>query len=108
MGKRGDKPPTFPPLETLRLCVSALKYNRVGVCPRVVPGKWRSLGYEYGVPTKLSTVKALGWSVSGKTFRGWASSAANAAAGKVWKVDGAAVSTAADAGRTLGIYAIWQ
>ena len=71
-------------------------------------GKWRSLGYEYGVPTKLSTVKALGWSVSGKTFKGWATSAANAAAGKVWKADGAAASTAADAGRTLGIYAIWQ
>ena len=71
-------------------------------------GKWRSLGYEYGVSTKLSTVKALGWSVSGKTFKGWATSAANASAGKVWKADGAAVSTAADAGKTVGIYAIWQ
>ena len=36
VGKRGDKPPTFPPLETLRLCVSALKHNRVGVCPQLV------------------------------------------------------------------------
>ncbi len=71
-------------------------------------GKWRALGYEYGVSTKLPTVKALGWTVSGKKFKGWATSAANASAGKVWKTDGAAVSTAAAEGKTLSIYAIWQ
>ena len=71
-------------------------------------GKWRALGYEYGVSTKLPTIKALNWTVSGKTFKGWATSAANASAGKVWKTDGAAVSTAAAEGKTLSIYAIWE
>ena len=71
-------------------------------------GKWRALGYEYGVSTKLPTVKALDWTVSGKRFKGWATSAANASAGKAWKSDGAAVSTAAAEGKTLSIYAIWE
>ena len=71
-------------------------------------GKWRALGYEYGVSTKLPTIKALNWTVSGKTFKGWATSAANASTGKVWKTDGAAVSTAAAEGKTLSIYAIWE
>ena len=71
-------------------------------------GKWRALGYEYGVSTKLPTIKALNWTVSGKTFKGWATSAANASAGKAWKSDGAAVSTAAAEGKTLSVYAVWD
>ena len=70
--------------------------------------KWRSLGFAVDVSTKLSTIKGLGWSVSGKTFKGWATSKANADAKKVWKMDGATVKNAAAEGKTLSIYAIWQ
>ena len=53
-------------------------------------GKWRSLGYQYGKSTRLPTcAKGLGWGRSGYVFRGWATSAANAKAGKIWKADGA-------------------
>ncbi len=41
-------------------------------------------------------------------FRGWATSEANAKAGKIWKADGAWVSTAAAKGKTLNVYAVWK
>ena len=71
-------------------------------------GRWRSLGFECGKSTRLSTLSALGWERQGYTFKGWASSKANADAGKVWKPDGAWVTNAAAEGKTLGIYAIWE
>ena len=71
-------------------------------------GKWRTLGFQRDVSTKLSSLKSLGWERSGYTFVGWGSSAANASAGKVWKADGAAVKNAAAEGRTLSVYAIWE
>jgi len=71
-------------------------------------GKWRTLGFEIGASTKLSTIAGLGWERPGYTFVGWASNAANAAAGKVWKTDGEWVKNAAAEGRTLSIYAIWE
>ena len=71
-------------------------------------GKWRSLGYQYGKSTKLPTcVNGLGWGRSGYVFKGWATSEANAKAGKIWKADGAWVSTAAAKGKTLNVYAVW-
>ena len=71
-------------------------------------GKWRTLGFELDASTRLSTIAALGWSRPGHTFVGWGSSEANAAAGKVWKPDGAWVKNAAKEGKTLSIYAIWE
>ncbi len=72
-------------------------------------GKWRSLGYQYGKSTRLPTcAKGLGWGRSGYVFRGWATSAANAKAGKIWKTDGAWVATAAAKGKTLDVYAVWM
>ncbi len=72
-------------------------------------GKWRSLGYQYGKSTRLPTcAKGLGWGRSGYVFRGWATSAANAKAGKIWKADGAWVATAAAKGKTLDVYAVWK
>ena len=71
-------------------------------------GKWRSLGYQYGKSTKLPTcVNGLGWGRAGYVFKGWATSEANAKAGKIWKADGAWVSTAAAKGKTLNVYAVW-
>ena len=71
-------------------------------------GKWRTLGFERGKGTKLSTIGALGWERDGYEFVGWASSKANADAGKLWKPDGAWVTNAAAEGKTLSIYAIWR
>ena len=71
-------------------------------------GKWRSLGFECDKSTKLSTIAGLGWERPGYTFKGWASNAANAAAGKVWKTDGEWIKNATAEGRTLSIYAIWE
>jgi len=71
-------------------------------------GKWRALGFECDKSTKLSTITGLGWERPGYTFRGWASNAANADAGKVWKADGAWIRNVAAEGKTLSIYAIWE
>ena len=71
-------------------------------------GRWRTLGFEYGKSTKLSTISGLGWTRPGYTFKGWASSKANADAGKVWKLDGAWIKDGTAEGKTLSIYAIWQ
>ena len=71
-------------------------------------GKWRTLGFQLDASTKLSTIAGLGWEREGYRFVGWGSNAANAAAGKVWKADGATVKNAAAEGRTLSIYAIWE
>ena len=71
-------------------------------------GKWRSLGFQRDASTRLSTIAALGWTRTGYSFAGWASSKANADAGKVWKPDGEWVKNAAAEGKTLSIYAIWR
>ncbi|MCR5414159.1 MAG: hypothetical protein K6F50_05470, partial [Kiritimatiellae bacterium] len=71
-------------------------------------GKWRTLGFECGKSTKLSTIAALGWTRSGHAMVGWASSKANADAGKVWKLDGAWIKDGTAEGKTLSIYAIWK
>ena len=72
-------------------------------------GKWRGVACKYGEATALPSCGAgLGWTRAGYTFKGWATSAANAAAGKVWKGDRGTVQTAASAGTTLNVYAIWE
>ena len=71
-------------------------------------GRWRTLGFQLGASTKLSTIAGLGWERPGYKFVGWASNAANADAGKVWKTDGEWIKNAAAEGRTLSIYAIWE
>ena len=60
-----------------------------------------------GVETRLPSLSSLGWAKRGLDFLGWATSRANADAGKVWKKDWAVVSTAAAAGETLDVYAVW-
>ena len=76
-------------------------------------GRWRTLGFEYGVKTRLPTcVNGLGWTREGYEFAGWSLGAVNAAAGgekwMKWKDDWAYVSTPTTAGRTISIYAIWE
>ncbi|MCR5413406.1 MAG: InlB B-repeat-containing protein [Kiritimatiellae bacterium] len=70
-------------------------------------GKWRTLGFECGKSTKLSTIAGLGWERDGFDILGWGSNKANAEAGKIWKTDGAWVKDATSEGKTLSIYAIW-
>ena len=71
-------------------------------------GKWRSVGYKYGVKTRMPSLKnGLGWSRSGYIFKGWATSAANAANGIVWKGDWAYVATGVSKGATKNVYAVW-
>ena len=70
--------------------------------------RWRTLGFQLGTSTKLSTIAALGWERPGYTFVGWGSDRANATAGRVWKTDGAWVKDAVQEGRTLSIYSIWE
>nr|MCR5413532.1 InlB B-repeat-containing protein [Kiritimatiellia bacterium] len=69
--------------------------------------KTETYEFEYGVDTWLPSLKELAWARRGYEFKGWATSAANAAAGKVWKKDLTYVSTATDAGKTLDVYAVW-
>ena len=64
--------------------------------------------YTYGVSTALPSASALGWTRNGAVFKGWATSAANAAAGKVWKKGGAIVAKPVAAGKTLDVYAVWD
>ena len=73
-------------------------------------GKWRGLGYAYGAETRLPSCGAegLGWSRAGYVFLGWATSAANAAAGKVWREDRGMTRTPVEAGKTLNVYAVWR
>ena len=71
-------------------------------------GKWRALGFECGVPTKLPSIAALGWKREGHSFDFWASSKANADAGYMWRNDGETVSSAAAEGKTLSVYAVWD
>lgn len=70
---------------------------------------WRLVGFEHGVDTHLPTCKnGLGWTRAGYTFKGWATSAANATAGKLWKADYAIVAAPVNKGATLTVYAVWQ
>ena len=72
-------------------------------------GKWRTLAYEYGKSTALPTCAAgLGWTRRGYAFRGWASSAANASSGILWREDKTSVATAIGIGKTLSVYAMWE
>ncbi len=72
-------------------------------------GKWRGVACKYGEATALpSCGVGLGWTREGYTFKGWATSAANASAGKVWKGDRGTVQTGVPAGTTLNVYAIWE
>ena len=72
-------------------------------------GKWRSAAYKYGDVTTLPSCGAgLGWTRDGYTFKGWATSAANASAGVVWKADRGTVQTGISAGTTQNVYAIWE
>ena len=58
---------------------------------------------------KLPTVKELGWTRSDATFKGWATTARNAAAGKVTYKDGATVKNLLRTqGDTAHLYAVWQ
>ena len=63
--------------------------------------------FDYGVATRLPSLNSLGWARRGFDFKGWATSVANAAAGKVWKADQASIATAAGAGAVLDVYAVW-
>jgi hypothetical protein len=72
-------------------------------------GKWRELGYKYGDNTTLPTIATgLQWSRDGYKFGGWATSAANASKGIVWRGDKGVTRTPVAAGKTLNVYAIWK
>jgi hypothetical protein len=72
-------------------------------------GKWRELGYKYGDNTTLPTIaNGLQWSRAGYKFGGWATSAANATKGIVWRGDKGVTRTPVAAGKTLNVYAIWK
>ena len=69
--------------------------------------KTAAFDFDYGVETRLPSLAKLGWARRGLDFLGWATSRANADAGKVWKKDWAVVSAAAAVGKTLDVYAVW-
>ncbi len=70
-------------------------------------GKTAAYDFNYGEVTPIPTLARLLWARRGFDFKGWATSAANAAKSKVWKTDGASVSTAARPGGTLDAWAVW-
>ena len=58
---------------------------------------------------KLPTVRELNWTRTDATFKGWATTARNAAAGKVTYKDGATVKNLVNTpGDTVHLYAVWQ
>ena len=58
---------------------------------------------------KLPTVKELGWTRTDAMFKGWATTAKNAAAGRAVYPDGANVRNLATAtGATVHLYAVWK
>ena len=64
--------------------------------------------FPYGESTALPKLNELSWARRGFNFKGWATSQVNAANGKVWKTDGAAVATAAASGGALEVWAVWE
>ena len=65
--------------------------------------------FTYGMKTRLPLLKSgLGWTRTGYTFKGWATSPANANAKKIWKKDWAYVQTPVVSGKTLNVYAVWD
>ena len=61
-----------------------------------------------GIDEQLPALKnGLGWARNGFVFKGWATSLANANAGKIWKSDWAYVTDAAAVGKTLDVWAVW-
>ena len=64
--------------------------------------------FDYGITDHLPSLSSLGWARRGFNFKGWATSAANAANGKVWKSDKAVVSTTVAPGKTLSVWAVWE
>ena len=65
--------------------------------------------FTYGMKTRLPLLKSgLGWARTGYTFKGWATSQANANAKKIWKGDWAYVQAPVAAGKTLNVYAVWE
>ena len=76
-----------------------------GATPELV----KAQGFGYGVKTRLPSLKnGLYWARDGFTFKGWASSKANADAGTIWRGDWAYVSTAASVGQVLNVWAVWE
>ena len=69
--------------------------------------KTAAYGFKYGVATRIPSLNSLGWARRGLDFLGWATSRANADAGKVWKKDWALVTSAAEEDATLDVYAVW-
>ena len=73
------------------------------------------MAYGVDASSKLTTLSALGWSANAYfpeddsyyKFSGWATSKANAEAGKVWKEDGAWFKNAIAEGKTLNVYVVW-
>ena len=72
-------------------------------------GTWRTVGFKYGEKTRMPSVaNGLNWARRGFTFKGWALTTADANAGKVWKADWSFVTTAAEKGKTISAYAVWE
>ena len=69
--------------------------------------KTAAYGFKYGVATRIPSLNSLGWARRGFDFLGWATSRANADAGKVWKKDWALVTSEAEEDATLDVYAVW-
>ena len=70
-------------------------------------GMVRTIGFNYGEPKNLNSVVALGFARRGYTFGGWALSTEDARNKIAWKQDMDEVSTAAQPGKLLKVYAIW-
>ena len=64
---------------------------------------------QVNVTRALPTLSELKWTRSGVTFKGWATSAKNAAAGKIAYYDGSNVrNLSTTTGATVHLYAVWQ
>ena len=79
-------------------------HKNTGESPEAI----KTQGIASGVKTRLASLKnGLGWARTGFVLKGWATSPANARAGKVWKTDWAYVTDGAAAGKVLDVWAVW-
>ncbi|MCR5413697.1 MAG: leucine-rich repeat domain-containing protein [Kiritimatiellae bacterium] len=64
--------------------------------------------FDHGVWCRIPSIASLGWARRGFEFKGWATSVANAANGKIWKGDRDGTYAATGPGGVLDVYAAWE
>lgn len=63
--------------------------------------------FKWNEKTTLPKLSQLKWVRRGMFLKGWATSSANASAGKIWKLDGGIIAKPTDPGKKMDAIAVW-